>query len=362
MKLVVFGLTITSSWGNGHATLWRGLCRALTGMNHRIVFFERDQPYYADARDRLEIDGLDVVIYEDWRDIAARAARELRDCDAAIVTSYCADPISAGETIFQSGAVSVFYDLDTPVTLAALKSVRPSYIGARGLADFDLALSYSGGPSLQRMREELGARRVATIYGHADPSVYAPTEGDDACSADLSYLGTYAADRQPILQRLFLDVAADEPDMRFVIAGSQYPGDFAWARNIHYVRHMPPAQHATFFCSARLQLNITRADMASCGYCPSGRIFEATACGAPVITDFWPGLSQFFEPGVEILLAHSTQDVRDALGRNDIELKRIGAAGRARTLSTHTSAHRARTLLAALDCARGRSAPQLEEV
>ena len=361
MKLVIFGLTISSSWGNGHATLWRGLCRGLAELNHSVVFFERNQPYYAAARDFTHSDDFKLVIYEDWAETSALARKELADCDAAIVTSYCFDACEAASLVCDSRAVSVFYDLDTPVTLATLSDRRPNYIPERGLSDFDLVLSYSGGASLDLLRDRLDARRVAPLYGHADPEVYARVAPVEDYKADLSYLGTYAADRQSSLECLFVDVARRRPQMRFCIGGAQYPPDFPWADNIHFVRHTPPSLHAAFYSSARLQLSVTRRHMATSGYSPSGRLFEAAACGAPVITDWWEGLDLFFRPGVEVLVARSTEDVLDALDCSDAELSAIARAGQARVLSTHTSAHRARALVAALESASASRPAKLED-
>src|SRR4051794_28924413 len=145
MKLVIFGLSISSSWGNGHATLWRGLCRALARRGHKIVFFERDTPYYAQARDLTELPGGSLRLYSDWASIVHAAETELRDADAGIVTSFCPDGRTASELVLSSPAsIRAFYDLDTPVTLEYLRAGHSlSYIGPRGLKDFDLVLSYT---------------------------------------------------------------------------------------------------------------------------------------------------------------------------------------------------------------------------
>src|SRR5947209_6868077 len=147
MKFVIFGLTISSTWGNGHATLWRGLCKALARDGHRIVFFERDVSYYAGARDFQSGDTVDVVLYPDWESVAPLARREMHDADAIVVTSYCPDAIAASElATAQARGIRIFYDLDTPVTLARLRRNLPvGYISAKGLADFDLVLSFTGG-------------------------------------------------------------------------------------------------------------------------------------------------------------------------------------------------------------------------
>ncbi len=353
MKIVIFGLTISSSWGNGHATLWRGLIRALAKRGHRIVFFEKDVPYYAANRDLLEIPGGDLVLYQDWADIRQRAEAELVDADVAMATSYCPDGIAASDLLLDaSRPLHVFYDLDTPVTFSRLEAGEPiTYIGPRGLRDFDLALSYTGGRALDRLQSELGARRAAPLYGHVDPNVHHPVQPADHYRSDLSYLGTYAEDRQAALQRLFIDPAGLRPKQHFLIGGAQYPADFPWKSNISFVRHLPPSEHPAFFSSSRLTLNITRQAMAEMGWCPSGRLFEAAACGTPILSDNWEGLDSFFEPGQEILIAETGEDTVAALDLTDAELKRIARAGRERVLAGHTSEHRARELEILLESA-----------
>jgi spore maturation protein CgeB len=352
VKIVIFGLTITSSWGNGHATLWRGLCRALIAGGHEVTFFERDAPYYAESRDLTEMNGLRLVLYQNWDEESV--LRELSEADAAITTSYCPDGITASELLAeQDGLVRVFYDMDTPVTLANLRSGRElAYIGPRGLQDFDLVLSFTGGPVLDELRGRLGARRVRTLYGSVDPDVHRPAAARREFLGDFSYLGTFAADRQAALEELFLEPARALPDRRFVLAGAQYPVEFPWSPNVYFVRHLPPEDHAAFLCSSRLTLNVTRHAMRENGWCPSGRLFEAAACGVPIISDTWDGLDQFFEPGVEILTAKTRDDVIAALKLDDAEVSRIARAARERVLAQHTAQQRAQELLTMLEEAR----------
>jgi spore maturation protein CgeB len=349
MKLVIFGLSVSSSWGNGHAVLWRALIRALGVDGHATVFFERDVPWYAQHRDATEIDGGRLVLYGDWAEVIGLARRELRDADAAIVTSYCPDGIEATELVLEGPGRHVFYDLDTPVTLARLDAgEQVEAIGPRGLVPFDLVLSYTGGGALAALRDRLGARRVAPLYGSVDTSRYRPAGSPAEPRAALSYLGTYAADRQDKLQSLLLEPARRRPDLRFVIGGAQYPQDFAWAENIFFRRHVAPAEHPNFYAAARATLNVTRRSMAESGWCPSGRLFEAAACAAPVFSDWWDGLDAFFAPGAEVLIVRTAEDVLAALDRGDAELARIGEAARARALSEHTAERRAAELVALL--------------
>jgi spore maturation protein CgeB len=360
MKIVVFGLTITSSWGNGHATLWRGLCEALARRRHQVIFFERDAPYYAGARDLYDVPGGRLVLYREWQEIEAQARRDISDADVAMVTSYCPDGIAAGELMHSSGdGLRVFYDLDTPVTLAQLSSgaILP-YIGPRGLADFDLVLSYTGGAALTELRDRLGARRVVPLYGHVDGQRYCPVARQEHYRADLSYLGTFSSDRQAAVETLFVNPARRRPELRFLLAGAQYPDDFPWSPNIYFVRHLPPSEHQAFFSSSRLTLNVTRLAMAKMGWCPSGRLFEAAACGTPILTDRWDGLEAFFAPGEEILVAAGERDVHAALDLGDAELTRIGRAARERALAEHTSERRAEELIDAISTTFSERAPR----
>jgi spore maturation protein CgeB len=350
LKIVVFGLTVSSSWGNGHATLWRGLLRALARRGCQVVFFECDVPYYAMNRDFFEVPGGELILYPHWAEAQPLALRHLADADVAMVTSYCPHGIEATELVLNAPrALRVLYDLDTPITLSRLsRGEATSYIGPRGLADFDLVLSYTGGAALDALREQLGARRVVPLYGHVDPDVHRPVEPAGRFAADLSYLGTFSSDRQLTLEALFLEPARLRPDQRFLLGGAQYPQDFPWTDNIFFVRHLPPDQHPAFYSSSRLTLNVTRDAMAKMGWCPSGRLFEAAACGAALLSDWWPGLDEFFAPGSEIVVARDTSEAAAALDLADAELRRISSGARDRVLAEHTSQHRADELLAIL--------------
>jgi spore maturation protein CgeB len=355
MRLVIFGLAVSSSWGNGHATLWRALIRALHLRGHRVAFFERDVPYYAENRDVTELPGGELVLYASWDEVLPRARHAVAEADAVVVTSYCADAVAATRLALDAARpVSAFYDLDTPVTLARLDAgERVDYLPPEGLGGFELVLSYTGGRALDALRTRLGARAVAPLYGSVDPDVHRPAEPTGQPRADLSYIGTYAADRQDALERLFLAAARRAPDRRFALAGSQYPADFPWTDNVWYLMHLAPHAHAAFYAASRLTLNVTRGAMAAMGYCPSGRLFEAAACGCPVLTDSWDGLDQFFEPGTEILVGADTDDALRAIALDDGELARLARRARERTLDEHTAGRRAEELVALLSAAAG---------
>jgi spore maturation protein CgeB len=343
MKVVIFGLAISSSWGNGHATLWRGLCKALAARSHEVTFFERDVPYYAQHRDYVAIPSGTLVLYSDFDAITERAAAELERADVAIVTSFCPDAVSAADLVLEAPhAVHVFYDLDTPVTLAALDSGEcPHWVGDRGLEPYDLVLSFTGGIALHLLRAWLGARRVAPLYGFVDPELHCPATGHERFAGSLSYLGTYSPDRQAKVESLFLQSARARPRERFVLGGAQYPEPWKMPGNVVHFPHVAPRDHSAFFCSSRLTLNVTRDTMARFGYCPSGRLFEAAAAGVPLVSDWFEGLESFFEPEREIAVAYGPSDVMRTLKRDPDELAQVSARARKRALSEHTAAHRA---------------------
>jgi len=354
MDLVVFGLSVSSSWGNGHATLWRGLCRALGAVGHRVTFFERDVPYYAAHRDLRAgaLPGLRLCLYRDLDAIWPTVRTAIAGADAVLVTSFCPDgrEVTARLAGGATSARLVYYDLDTPVTLERLARGAPlPDVPDDGLRSYDLVLSFTGGPALGALQRRLGARRVAVLYGSVDPSVHSPAPPPaDGPRALLGYLGTYAADRQDAVERLFLAPARARPRARFLLAGAQYPPDVTRALppNVRAVEHLAPDAHATFYAAAAVTLNVTRRAMAEMGWCPSGRLFEAAACAAPILTDDWPGLEALFTPGEELLVAATTDEALAALDRDPAALAAIGRAARHRVLAAHTNVHRACELVA----------------
>ncbi len=325
--------------------------------NWRIHFFEWDAPWYAEHRDLTEIEGATLSLYPDWNSILPTARRQVEDADVAMVTSYCPHALPATELVLSSGAaVRCFYDLDAGVTLDRLARGEPvEYVGERGLRDFDLTLTYTGGRALKELSSHLGARDVAPLYGSVDPEVHRRVEPQEHYRADLSYLGTFAEDRQAALEALFIEPARRLPAQRFVMGGAMYPREFPWTDNVYFVRHLPPEEHPAFYSSSRLTLNVTRRAMAAMGYCPPARIFEAAACGTPVLTDRWDGIEYFFTPGSEILVADRTEDAIAAIGLTSEHLAKLGARARERAFDQHTAAHRVSELENILGSIRSRA-------
>lgn len=342
MKITVLGLSLTSSWGNGHATTYRALLREFAARGHEILFLERDVPWYAENRDLPHPDFCRVELYADLADLKARFGDEIRVCDWAIVGSYVPEGVAVGEWALSQARPVAFYDIDTPVTLAKLERGDFEYLSPELIARYDQYLSFSGGPTLQRL-EKMGSPRARALYCSVDAALYFP-EGA-AIETDLNYLGTYSHDRQPTLETLLLEPARELPQMRFCVAGPQYPAQIDWPQNVARVEHLPPAQHRDFYNSTRWTLNVTRADMIAAGWSPSVRLFEAAACGTPILSDYWDGLDEIFAFDSEICVARSSEEARAILcDIPEAQRQKIGAAARQKVLDYHTAAHRAAQL------------------
>jgi spore maturation protein CgeB len=344
LDIVIFGLSITSAWGNGHATTYRALARALHRRGHRVRFFERNMPWYERHRDLASPPYCSVDLYSSLEALE-RHSKELASADLVIIGSYVPEGRSVVEWVLsRAGGVKAFYDIDTPVTVSRLASDTCEYLDRAQVPHFDLYLSFAGGPILERLSSEFGASRPRPFYCSVEPLDYFPIP-EATKRYDLGYLGTYSADRQPALERLLLQPARQWQEGAFYVAGAQYPPSIQWPANVARAEHLAPAAHGAFYNHQRLTLNITRADMVANGYSPSVRLFEAAACGVPIITDSWAGLEEFFEPDSEILVAQTTSDVLDFLrSMEETELRQIGARARQRVLQHHTAGHRAQEL------------------
>lgn len=350
LKITIFGLTISSSWGNGHATPYRALLRALHRAGHGVVFYERDVPYYAKHRDFTSADFCRLVLYSAWEEIRVRARRDISESDIVIHASYCPEGARIIDEAFASARpLHVFYDLDTPVTLGKLSSAGADYLRAEQIPQFDLYLSWCGGKILDQLEQQWCARKALPLYGCVDPEVHARVAVPEQYRCRMSYMGTYAADRQQKVETLFLEPVRQRPQETFVLAGSLYPDDVQWPANLRRFEHVSPHDHPALYSSSRLTLNLTRDAMAGGGFCPSGRLFEAAACGTPIVSDWFEGLNQFFAPDEEILVARETADVLRALDASDDRLSRIAHRARERTLAEHTGERRAAQLVSYLE-------------
>ena len=342
--IVILGLTITSSWGNGHATTFRGLVRGLAAKGYRVLFLERDAEWYAGNRDTPHPHGATTILYNSFDELVARFEPAVTEAALVMVGSYVPDGIRIGEWVTSvAKGTCVFYDIDTPVTLARLDAGDWEYITPDLIRKYNAYLSFTGGPTLRKIESKYGSPMARPLYCAVDPEEHLPAIAD--MKWDLGYLGTYSADRQAALEALLLDPARRSPGRWFAVAGPQYPDSIEWPPNVERTIHLSPREHPAFYGSQRFTLNITREAMKLAGYSPSVRLFEAGACGAAIVSDWWEGLDSIFKIGKEVLLAEGTDDMlrilRDA---RDVQRLQIAAAARRRVLAEHTPTVRATQL------------------
>lgn len=344
LDIVILGLSITSSWGNGHATTFRGLVNELNKNGHRVTFLERDMPWYASNRDLPNPPFCKTALYPSLDELKENYSEAIKNAHLVIVGSYVPEGVEVGNFVTATAeGITAFYDIDTPVTLAKLERNDFEYLDRDLISLYNIYLSFTGGPTLKRIEEEFGSPMARAFYCSFDPELYFPEE--QKIKWDLGYLGTYSDDRQPPLQKLMLDAAEKLTDKKFVVAGPQYPYSIKWNNNVEYIEHLPPSEHRKFYNSQRYAMNITRADMIKAGYSPSVRLFEAAACGTPIISDYWDGIETIFDIGTEILISNSAEETIKYLTEiSEEERKEIGESARKKVMKYHTAAHRAMEL------------------
>lgn len=344
MKFVFIGLSITSSWGNGHATTYRGLLKELRALGHEITFLEKDVYYYAAYRDMPNPEFCKLGLYASLQQLKEDYEREVAEANVVIVGSYVQQGVETGNWVIKiAGGITAFYDIDTPVTLAKLQRKDYEYLSPELISKYQLFLSLTGGPTLKLLEEGYHSPLAKPFYCSVDPDLYFPENTDPKWQ--MGYMGTYSLDRQSTVNELLNRVAVDLPAERFVVAGPQYPEELRWAKNVERIEHLAPAHHREFYNSQKFTLNVTREDMIKAGYSPSVRLFEAAACGVPIISDYWNGIDSVFEIGKEILIATSTSEVLDLFQKlSTHERLEIGENARQKVLKSHTAKARAKEL------------------
>jgi spore maturation protein CgeB len=361
LKIVILGLSITSSWGNGHATTFRGLMRELVARGHEVLFLERDQPWYAAHRDLPCPPFGRTELYDSLGDLKRRFIGAIRAADLVLVGSYVPEAVPIARWLTRMArSLLGFYDIDTPVTLGKLERGDYEYLSPDLIPHYHLYLSFTGGPTLARLERQYGSPCARPLYCAVDPALYFPEAREPAW--DLGYMGTYTPDRQAGLEQLLLEPARAWPKGRLVVAGALYPADMPWPANVEYIEHVPASRHRAFYNAQRFTLNLTRADMIRAGYSPGVRLFEAAACAMPILSDYWEGLDTIFVPGKEILIAPDSAATLSYLrDMPAAEAQAVGQAARAKVLARHTAAHRAAELERyVLDLLAGRRpAPEL---
>ncbi|MGE5364982.1 MAG: glycosyltransferase [Bacteroidota bacterium] len=341
-NITILGLTITSSRGNGHATTYRGLVKALKERGHSVTFLERNTPWNKENRDLQNPEYCRVLFYDSLEELKDSYTEIVREADLTMVGSYVPEGAPIGEWVTANAERSAFYDIDTPVTLQKLKNQDYEYLHPSLIRKYNAYLSFTGGKTLRYIEDHYSSPMARPLYCSFDPAVY--YQETEEKTYDMGYLGTYSDDRQPALKKLLIEPAAQLTQMKFAVAGPQYPENIKWGNNVRRIEHLSPDKHRGFYNSQRFTLNVTRQAMIQAGYSPSVRLFEAAACATPIISDYWDGIDIFFKPNKEVLIARSGFDIVKYLRMNEEKRILLGKAAQEKVLSFHTGSHRAQEL------------------
>jgi spore maturation protein CgeB len=347
MNIAFFGSSLVSAYWNGACTYYRGMIRALAARGHAVTFYEPDALERQAHRDIPDPDWARVVVYEvpDAGAVADVVAQAADVADVVVKASGVGvfdDVLEAAvlETR-RPGRLVVFWDVDAPATLTRMEADAGDALRAL-VPDYDLILTYGGGERVVHRYEALGARRCVPIYNALDPLTHHPVKRGERYGADLSALVNRLPDREARVEEFFFRAVAALPERSFLLAGAGWDDRVAGITNLRYLGHVPPGAHNSFNCSPLAVLNVTRDSMVANGFSPATRVFEAAGAGACLISDAWDGLSEFLEPGVEVLPCADGADVVAALEGLTVQRARgVGAAARRRVLAEHTYAHRA---------------------
>jgi spore maturation protein CgeB len=344
MKIAFYGSSLLSSYWNGAATYYRGLLRELATFGHDITFFEPDAFDRQKHRDFEVPDWCRVFVYEARPDALSHVIAEASDADAVIKASgvgYEDEALLTGLMLAaRPDALRIFWDVDAPATLAEM-AVDPEHYLRTALSDLDLVLTYGGGDPVVRRYREMGARSCVPIYNALDPTTHYPVDREPRFACDLAFLGNRLPDREARVNRFFFEPARRMPDARLILGGSGWEG-YDLPGNVTSLGHVSTHEHNAFNSTPKAVLNISRESMATMGFSPATRVFEAAGAGACLISDDWQGLGLFLTPDVDVLVARDTADVVEILAGLDPEkARRIGRSARAKVLRNHTYDQRA---------------------
>jgi spore maturation protein CgeB len=343
MKIAFYGSSLVSSYWNGAATYYRGIIRDLAGRGYDITFYEPDAYDRQSHRDIDPPDWCRVVVYpattEHMKEVVARAA------DADIVVKASGVGVFDNELLegimdaARAGAIRIFWDVDAAATVAELRG-EPDHPLHKALPDLDAVLTYGGGPPIVAAYQSLGARNCRPIYNALDPDTHHPVPPDNKFRCDLAFLANRLPDRERRVEEFFLSVAEQLPERSFLFGGAGWE-DKQKPANVRYIGHVPTRDHNAFNATPIAVLNVARDSMATLGYSPATRVFEAAGAAACIVTDAWEGVELFLQPGKEILVARDGRDVAALIRElTPGRAAEIGEHALRRILREHTYAHR----------------------
>jgi spore maturation protein CgeB len=350
MKVSFFGSSLVSAYWNGAATYYRGLIRALHERGHRITFFEPDAYERQQHRDIDDPEWAEVVVYpateagiERALERGSRADLIVKASGVGVFDEYLEAAIADRK---RSSNCIAFWDVDAPATLDRVARGGDPF--AELIPKYDIIFTYGGGEPVSTAYRRLGARECIPVYNALDPETHYPVPPDARYSGTLAFLGNRLPDREARVEEFFLKPAVRMTNASFLLGGAGW-GDKQKPSNIRYFDHVYTRDHNTFNCSPLAVLNVSRESMARYGYSPATRVFEAAGAAACVITDYWQGIEQFFEPEREILVASGGDEVVEILhGLTPERARAIGKAAYRRVLSDHTYSRRAELVETAL--------------
>jgi spore maturation protein CgeB len=343
VKIFAFGSSIVSSYWNGAATYYRGCYKYLARLGYDITFAEPDAYGRQQHRDDDDFNYVKSIVYQPGVDLDRMLALA---AEADIVVKHSGigtdDDVLERRVPAECSATSMtfIWDVDAPATIQRMRADEQDVLRT-ATSGYDAIFTYGGGPQARRGFLDFGARAYYSMYNGLDPETHFPITADPDYACDVAFLGNRLPDREARVEELFFRAAELAPDQRFLLGGEGW-GDKQMPPNVRYIGHVPTADHNRVNCSAGMVMNINRASMADFGFSPPTRIFEVAGSGACLLCDDWPGISDCFEPGAEILVVRNAEDVAAALHLHDDAARhRIGQAFRARALRDHTYALRA---------------------
>lgn len=342
MRIFVFGSSIVSSYWNGAATYYRGIYKYLVRRGHEVTFAEPDAYGRQQHRDAGDYSFVESVVYRPGSDIEKMIDRAAVYDVIVKHSGIGVDDEELEQRVAELAAKkpAFFWDVDSPATLARLRE-NPADPFHRTIPRFHAVLSYGGGPASRDGYLSFGARRYESIYNGLDPETHHPVAADPSLACDVAFLGNRLPDREARVEDLFLKAAELASEKTFLLGGEGW-GDKKLPANVRWIGHVPTADHNRVNCSAGMVMNVNRSSMAAFGFSPPTRVFEVAGAGACMLCDDWPGIEDCFEPGKEILVVRTAQDVVDALhAYSPADRAEIGRAFRARALRDHTYAQRA---------------------
>jgi len=343
LRISFFGSSLVSAYWNGAATYYRGIIRALAERGHQVTFYEPDAYDRQKNRDMDDPSWAKVVVYAADERQMWSALEEAKNSDLLIKTSG----IGVFDELLESAipaakgpqTIAAFWDVDAPATLERVRQNEGDPFRTQ-IPRYDLILTYGGGDRVVSEYLRLGARACVPIYNALDPHTHHPVAAEPRFAADLGFLGNRLPDRERRVEEFFLRAAEAAPQMSFLFGGNGW-GDKKLPENVRYIGHVFTRDHNAFNCSSRAVLNVNRDSMASYGFSPPTRVFEAAGAAACLISDAWDGIGHFLEPDREVLIANSGAEVADIVTNLTSERARqIGQAGYRRVLAHHTYKHR----------------------